>query len=205
MLRPHKAQPSSTLEMPLPLCDMLSRHLIAGLEEQLGQLSVFRIFGAYDVRSAKARALFENVNLDVGPPQLDQGRLQAVLSLFNDFFAHFGSTEKKQLMLDGAAVVEVPVPALFDKVNENALKKELPLVLVEMMRLPKCKTFSEACLQFLQSKHSDAYLHTARLLSLALILPMGTASVERFFSKQKLIQHYLGCRKRLDTFRNCPL
>ena len=63
------------------------------------------------------------------------------------------------------------------------IEAELPCVLVDLARLPREESFSDVLRAFLRDDAlRQSYPNTCTLMRICLVIPLGTASVERAFS-----------------------
>lgn len=179
--------------------------LIESIDIRLGNLPILEGLAVYDPRSTTFKALFEGVDVHLGNPSAVAAQImpKAEFTLLKDkmtpFFEHFNTSKEKFVSPDLPNCSHSNAPYLDDNVKSQVLN-ELPRALVEMARitLPPSKaskaTFTDYAVAFLEAhkngKMSSFYDATVLLLQLALVLPLGTASVERTFSRLRLLFHY---------------
>lgn len=185
--------------------------LIALVDDRLGNLDVVAAMGVYDPRSKHVKRLLHGV--DIGPgsahsvaQRLDHEQLSRICGLLDPMFEHYCSTKTKTQACptdsDPTATTDVPVPAFFSESDKQGLLTELPAVIVEFARLGNLQTYTQYCTAFLRDEHlSLQYPQSARFIRLLLVMPLSTASVERSFSRVKLIRTYLRARMSDATLR----
>lgn len=184
--------------------------LIKTLQKRLESLPVLEGLGIYDPRSKLFKELFRDVDTTKDRPSevavkiKERPQFKSLLMKMEGFFSHFCSSKKKFLSPD----IEAPPhdnQEFFDEDFRKAVLFELPRALVEINNLKDQPTFTAAALEFLRKSKEGSlmstYPKTVLLLELALVLPLGTASVERTFSRLRLLQHFLRSKMKNETLR----
>ena len=162
--------------------------LKAELESKHEDFTVLSSFGLYDPRSAD----FSNIS--------SARKKLAVLT------GHFCEPQQFTLVTtDGHVQKTEPTQPYFSTQDRHALESELEGALAaikkETEELCKGKTsFAKIIQTFLQEQiNRIKFPHTTRVLLLCLAVPLSTSSVERLFSKLKIIKNRLSNRMTEQT------
>lgn len=186
--------------------------LIQAFADRLVSLEILEGLGSYDPRAPTFKELFSGIDVSQGDPsdvaRRIEGRpeLDVMKQKMAPLLDHFCSEKPKYVSPDVEAGPHINAQ-LFPGDKRSEALQELPRVLVEMARIQiqGAPTFTDYASRFLQlhkqGKLSSLYPTTVLFLRLALILPLGTTSVERTFSVLRMLHHYLRNATHDKTFR----
>jgi len=151
-------------------------HLLDSIGEMMGESPALAACAVFDPRSPAHKAAFEHEEFNIEPLQ---NEIAAICR-------HF--TEAKQYSFPTDPATLLVFPPLWTEAHLNMLKIEIEPAF-KHIREAKLETLSHVLQRFLGSHElQQQFPATSKLLELISVLPLSTASVERLFSKVRLVR-----------------